>query len=122
MATYTIGRQNGVNIRATYKHDGHLPSVTIMRGRECLGQYRGSSLGPANPSVNPSPEDIAYWRALAQLPVDAQAVAGAAKIKHNPQPSDSSATCPACGKPTSQNALDALGQCCDCERVENMQS
>jgi hypothetical protein len=106
MATYTIGRQNGVNIRATYKHDGHLPSVTIMRGRECLGQYRGSSLGPANPSVNPSPEDIAYWR----------------KIKHNPQPSDSSATCPACGKPTSQNALDALGQCCDCERVENMQS
>lgn len=115
MATYIINNQP--QVRAYYAA-GDMPSLRIMRGNTTLFSGRGSSLGPRNPRCNPDESDIAYWRALAGLPADDTAVAAA--MERPQRIAVSAILCPRCGRPTGQAAIDALGQCCDCEDTEAM--
>ena len=111
MATYIINRKP--QIRAYYTHDGSMPSITIMQGSTVLRQARGSSLGPRNPTCDPAASDIAYWRSLVDLPADDAEVAAALASTKRTLLQD--AKCPTCGDQCSQEAIDALGQCTNCE-------
>jgi len=57
-----LGCKDGKKVYGMYSAcAGSLPTLRIT-GRE----WRGSSLGPANPNATPSAGDIEYWRSIAK--------------------------------------------------------